>query len=91
MWNRKNFITAALNAPEGTTVPMRYEYAARPPHNDFDAVIDRSAFAQSVDKSFLSKFSTLTYSRPEEHVGAQAVVYLNSVIDRGLELRGGGR
>ena len=46
MWNRKNFITAALTATPGAPGTMRVEYPARAAPNDFDAVIDRSAFVQ---------------------------------------------
>lgn len=41
----------------------------------FDAVVDRSALGETDVKSFLAKFSTISYTRPEEHVGVNAVSF----------------
>lgn len=57
----------------------------------FDAVSDKSILATGIDqaKSFLSKFTTMSYTRPEEHVGAQAILFINKCLDNGLKMNGG--
>ncbi len=50
----------------------------------FDSVVDRSIMGVSSTeasvKSFLSKFSSMSYTRPEEIVGVPTMLYINKVF-----------
>jgi hypothetical protein len=56
----------------------------------FDAVRDDTmvAVAAGGDRniaSFLSRFNSLGYTRPDEHIGAQAILFLNKALDHGTD------
>jgi len=56
----------------------------------FDAVRDDTmvAVAAGGDRniaSFLSRFNSLGYTRPDEHIGAQTILFLNKALDHGTD------
>jgi hypothetical protein len=37
----------------------------------------------------MKAFSTISYTRPEELIGAQSITWLNKVLENGLKMSGG--
>ena len=86
---REMLTAAAAAAANGTDFHVTPLAPSAPVSSPFDAVSDRSCIESEGMGALLAKFTTLSYSRPENMVGIPALQALDRWIGHGLELRGG--
>jgi len=83
--NRLNFVDAATHKQKTMPVAFPPRFVIK---DEFDSVTDKSALSPASD-SFFSKFTAVSYKRPQELVGTQTINALNKWIENGFNLSGG--
>ena len=93
LYNRRMFVrTVSLTSAGSPTPPISLRYPPQPQLVSFDAFGEHLYLGgekAATEEQWWSRFSTLSYSRPEESTGAAAVSAINRWLDHGLALTGG--
>ena len=92
LYNRRMFVRSLLASLDGSpTPPISLRYPPTPALRSFDALgasIELGTSALDTDKWWL-RFSSLSYSRPDETSGAATIAQLDRWLEHGLLLSGG--
>lgn len=82
--NRFHYLSGVVNGQQD--VPVILPPLAFSPQT-FDTVLDKSCLQS--DESLVQKLKTLSYKRPKECKGMEALQLISRYIDHGVRLRGG--
>ena len=83
--------TVSLAADGAPTPPISIRYPPQPQLQSFDAFGEHLYLGEraATEEQWWSRFSTLSYARPDETLGAATIGAINRWIDHGLALTGG--